>query len=209
MKSTPWIWYSYTTTIAFKLFDYNQALQCQDIKQLRSNPQKCSWSSFSYNTASHIRGNINILQNEDLRFLILQTLKFWSPRSFKRRQSIKNSVEEYARSRTKSEWEELDTLFDWIKSYRKWLKAGTHNLPICTIYISVFQKPEVVNLMSSLHDNFVLVPTDKGSINTVLVCKDYYYECLSDDLGFTSTYGNPTYTISNLIKECSSLVVVL
>jgi hypothetical protein len=33
------------------------------------------------------------------------------------------------------------------------------------------------------------------------VCKNYYYECLLNELGFTSTSGNPTYTPTNLTKD--------
>jgi hypothetical protein len=47
----------------------------------------------------------------------------------------------------------------------------------------------------------VLVPADKASNNIVFVCKKYYYECLLDELGFTSTSGNTTYTRTNLTKD--------
>jgi hypothetical protein len=70
-----------------------------------------------------------------------------------------------------------------------------------TIYPSVFKKPEVVNKLRRLHDNFVLVPADKASNNFVFVCKNYYYECLLNKLGFTSTSGNPTYIRTNLTKD--------
>jgi hypothetical protein len=94
IKSTPCISYRYTST----------------------NPPKCSCSSspFNYSPASHINtGNTNIVQNEDLRSIILKGHKFREPRSFKWRQnfvSIMDSVEECARRWTKSEGEELDTL---------------------------------------------------------------------------------------------------
>ena len=51
------------------------------------------------------------------------------------------------------------------------------------------------------HENFVLVPADKASNNIVFVCKSYYYHCLLNELGFTSTSGNPTYTLSNFTKD--------
>jgi hypothetical protein len=38
-----------------------------------------------------------------------------------------------------------------------------------TIYPSVFKKPEVVNELRRLHDNFVLVPADNASNNIVFV----------------------------------------
>jgi hypothetical protein len=47
----------------------------------------------------------------------------------------------------------------------------------------------------------VLVPADKASNNIVFVCKDYYYECLLNELGFTSTSRNTTSTRTNLTKD--------
>jgi hypothetical protein len=75
----------------------------------------------------------------------------------------------------------LDTLSEWIKSSKKLLKPRIHHLSgkMRTIYPSVLKKPEVVNKLRRLHDNFVLVPADKASDNIVLVCKNYYYECFS------------------------------
>jgi hypothetical protein len=107
-----------------------------------------------------------------------------------------DSVEEYARRWTKSEGEELNTLSKWIISIRKVLKSRIHHLSgkMRTINPSIFKKPKVVNELRRLHDNFVSVPADKASSNIVFICKNYYYECLLNELGFTSTSGNPTYT---------------
>ena len=38
-------------------------------------------------------------------------------------------------------------------------------------------------------------------MNIVFVVKRYCYNCLLNELGFTSTSGNPTYTPSNLTKD--------
>ena len=82
-----------------------------------------------------------------------------------------DSVKEYARRWTKSEGEELDTLSEWIKNIQKLLKSRIHHLSgkMRTIYPSVFKNTEVVNELSRLHDNFVLVPADKASNNIVFV----------------------------------------
>ena len=92
---------------------------------------------------------------------------------------------------------------EWIKSIRKLLKSRIHHLSgkMRNTYPSVFKKPEVVNELQRLHDNFVLVPADKASNNIVFVCKNYYYECLLNELGYTSTSGNPTYTRTNLTRD--------
>jgi hypothetical protein len=60
----------------------------------------------------------------------------------------------------------------------------------------------VVNELRRLHENFVLVSADKASNNIVFVCKNYYHElCLLNELGFTSTSGNTTYTRTNLTQD--------
>jgi hypothetical protein len=86
MNSTTCISYRYTSIIASKLFNYKQTLQCLDIEQIRQNLPKCSCSSslLNYTPAGHIiTGDVNIVQNEDLRSLILKGPKFREPRSFK------------------------------------------------------------------------------------------------------------------------------
>jgi hypothetical protein len=72
---------------------------------------------------------------------------------------------------------------------------------VFTVYPSVFKKPEVVNELHRLYDNFDLVPADKASNDIVLFCKTYYYEFYFNELGFTSTSGNPTYTQTSLTKD--------
>jgi hypothetical protein len=86
MKSTPCISHRYTCNIASKLFDYKQMLQCLDIEQFRQNPPKCSFfsSPFNYSPAGHIiTGDVNIVENEDLRSLILKGPAFREPCFFK------------------------------------------------------------------------------------------------------------------------------
>jgi hypothetical protein len=106
-----------------------------------------------------------------------------------------DTLEEFARHWTKPEGEELGTLSEWIISTRKSLKSRIHHMSckMRTIYPSVYKKPEVVNDLRRLHDNFVLVPADKASTNIVFVCKNYYCKCIFNELGFTSTSGNTTY----------------
>jgi hypothetical protein len=70
-----------------------------------------------------------------------------------------------------------------------------------TIYPSVFKNTEVVDELRRLHDNFVLVPADKASNNIAFVCKNDYYECLLNELGFISISGNPTYTQTILTQS--------
>jgi hypothetical protein len=61
--------------------------------------------------------------------------------------------------------------------------------------------PKVVIELHRLNDNFVLVPADKAPNNIGFVCKNYYYECLLNEVRFTSTSENPTYTRTNLTRD--------
>ena len=45
---------------------------------------------------------------------------------------------------------------------------------------SVFSDPDVVSELSSLHNNYVVVPADKASNNIVFICKAHYYNCLTN-----------------------------
>jgi hypothetical protein len=46
-----------------------------------------------------------------------------------------------------------------------------------------------------------LVPDDKASNNIVFVCKAHYYNCILNELGINSTFGDPTYTPTALSKD--------
>jgi hypothetical protein len=104
-KSTPCISYKYIPTIASKLFNYEQILQCLDIEHLLLNPPRCSCSSspFNYQPAGHvITGDVSIVRNEELMSLSLKDPKFRGLRSFKMAKSKK----------------ELDSLSEWVKRMR-------------------------------------------------------------------------------------------
>ena len=61
----------------------------------------------------------------------------------------------------------------------------------------MFSDPEVVRELSSLHENFVIVPADKASNNYTFVCKKYYVSILIEELGLNSLPGNPTYNLTD------------
>ena len=114
-----------------------------------------------------------------------------------------DSVEDYARKWAKQEDVDVDTLSEWVKSVRNTIKKRIHLLRTCmnTKNTSIFKDQNVVDNLSSLHEEYVVVPADKASNNVVFVCKKYYVECLIRELGINGTSGNPTYTATTLSKE--------
>ena len=103
----------------------------------------------------------------------------------------------------KGENEELDTLSEWVRSITRISKSWNRNIKtkVRTIYLSVFSKPEVINELEILHEEFVLDVADKACNNIVFVCKAHFYNCILNELGINSTFVNPTYTPTALPKD--------
>ena len=69
---------------------------------------------------------------------------------------------------------------------------------------SIFKDPNVAKHLSLLHDKYkmyVIVFADKAPNNIVFVCKLHYVDCLIKELGIDNLLGNPTYTLTTLMKE--------
>ena len=58
---------------------------------------------------------------------------------------------------------------------------------------SVFDIPEVSAEISEVHEKYIGVPADKASNTIVVVCKTHYINCLIEELGLSTSTGNPTY----------------
>ena len=188
-KESPCISYSYTSSVATKIFNYKTSLQQIDFQSLSQNPLPCSGSGseFLYAPCSHIvTGDLNIVRNDKLRDLLRKGPKYREPVSFSWHQNfdiIMDACEAYARRWAKKEDVELDTLSEWIKSIGDVLKRRIRRLKhsINTRHESIFSDPDVVTEFSRLHENFVIVSADKASNNYTFVCKGYYVDILIEE----------------------------
>ena len=204
-KESPCISYSYTSSVATKIFNYKTSLQQIDFQSLSQNPLpcSCSGSEFLYAPCGHIvTGDLNIVRNDKLRDLLRKGPKYREPVSFSWHQNfdiIMDACEAYARRWAKKEDVELDTLSEWIKSIGDVLKRRIRRLKhsINTRHESIFSDPDVVSELSRLHENFVIVPADKASNNYTFVCKRYYVDILIEELGLHLLPGNPTYNLTD------------
>ena len=106
-----------------------------------------------------------------------------------------DSMEDYARQWVKREKEDLDTLYEWMKSVRFLIQIIIKNRSgyMSTRSTPIFKDPNVAKHLSLLHDKYVTVSTDKAPNNTVFVCKLHYIDCLIKELGIDNSAGNPTY----------------
>ena len=178
-KESPCVSYSYTRSVASKIFNYKRSLQQVNFYSLSQNPLTCtcSGSEFLYAPCGHVvTGDLNIVQNEQLRDLLRKGPKFREPVSFSWHQNfdiIMDACEVFARQWAKKEDVELDTLSEWIKSSIGDvvnINAESDDLKILSTPDS---SPFFVTLMLSMnfpvYDNFVIVPADKASNNYTFV----------------------------------------
>ena len=205
-KESPCISYSYTRSVASKIFNYKASLQQLDFQGLSHDPPpcKCSDSKFLYAPCDHIvTGDLNIVRNIKLRDLLSKGPKYREPVLYSWHQNfdiIMDACEEYVRRWAKKEDVEVDTLSEWIKSIADVLKRRIRRLKhsVNTRHESIFSDPDVVRELSRLHENFVIVPADKASNNYTFVCKRHYVSILSEELGLNSLPGNPAYNLTDL-----------
>ena len=102
-KESPCISYSYTRSVASKIFNYKRSLQQIDFNSLSQNPLPCTCpgSEFLYAPCGHVvSGDLSIVQNDKLRDLLRKGPKFREPVSFSWHQNfdiIMDACEAYAR----------------------------------------------------------------------------------------------------------------
>ena len=187
------------------MFNYKRRLQQIHFNSLSKNPLPCTCpgSEFLYAPCDHVfTGDLSIVQNDKLLRSLRTGPQFREPVSFSWHQNfdiIMDACDAYARQLAKKEDVELDTLSEWIKSIGEVVKRRIRRLKhsVNTRSDSIFSDPDVVYVLSRLHENFVIVPADKASNNYTFVCKRHYVDILIEELGLHSLPGNPTYNLTD------------
>ena len=102
-QTTPKISYTYTNSIASKIFNYKQSLRDFKLNEHASQPPLCSCSSstYLYSPAGHVvTGNLNRVENLKLRDILSKGPKYREPTTFSWKYNFKlvmDSVDDYAR----------------------------------------------------------------------------------------------------------------
>ena len=208
-QAVPILSYKYTKTISSKIFNYNRALRHFKIDEYLTTPVSCdcSTSPFKYEPIGHVvTGDLDLVNHCSLRKTLSRGPKFREPTHINWNFNFKiimDSVEDYARKWAKRENVELDTLSEWVKSVRTFVRNRIRRLK-CRLRsrpTSVFKDPDAVKCLQKIHDKYVVVPADKAANNIVFVCKKYYYDCIINELGISKTSTNSTYKQTMLTKK--------
>ena len=211
-QTPPLVSYSYTKTIAGKIFNFKQTIKELDFEIGTKNIScSCHQSDFIYQPTGHvITGNLGIIENRKLRKLLTKGPSYreqnninWDTnqkilnkaiRDYKRQWAKKEKVD----SRVLDEWqckilETVQARIDKLKTKNKNpRKKHVLSDETCKKYLEDFQK------------QFVLVPADKASNNILIVCKKYYLDVVLKELDTCNGTSPQTYTpcgthVENLI----------
>ncbi len=210
---SPSIVYSLGNTIRNKILNYKDTVQnidTNDVETFGTGLQTCNCSSSEFVDHNHghvVTGDLRIIQNKHLRELIQKGPNFREPKTINWRHS-REKIEEgldicSSRYRTVSidlteedmiPWktEVLRKVDDKIRSLRRKMKFQKSN--------PVLRRPEVVEYLKQLHENFVLLSIDKAGNNIAIVCKKYYVEMILKEIGHIGP-DNSTYEKIDKSKE--------
>ena len=121
-----------------------------------------------------------------------------------------DTCEKYARRWAQKEDVEVDTLSERVKSIADVLKHRIRLLKQSanTKHESIFCNLEIVREIFRLHENFVIVSTDKASNTYTFVCKQYYVSILIEELEINSLHGNLTYNLTGFLhQKCWTTII--
>ena len=181
-QSLPIISYVYTIPIVSKIVNYKHVLHDLNIDDFKSKPPGSTCAE-----------------------VFAKGPKYREPNSINWKHKFKilmNSVEDYSRQWAKCDKEDLDTLYQWVKSVRSLIQIiikKESSGSMSTRSTLIFKDSNVSKHLSLLHDKCYCLPPSRYLALMFLGVN--YIECLIKELGIDNSLGNPTYTPTTLTKE--------
>ena len=206
-KEPPIISYTYTKTIANKIFNFSSTLSDLDYHQFHNNPSQCecNTSSHLYQPYGHvITGDLSIIPNFKLRDLNAKGPKYRDPCKVdwdKNLSLLCEVVDQYALQWVKREIVELSVLSSWKEMVKGQIEERNSKLKLNFKQPTgkVLQNADVKACLSDLHSKYVFVPAGKAPNNVIIICKRYYIETQLDSRKQVIAFQDRVITIN--IKE--------
>ena len=178
-KEPPIISYTYTKTIASKIFNFLSALSDIDYYQFHSNPPQCECNTSSrlYQPFGHvITGDLSIIPNSNLRDMIAKGPKYREPRKIDWDKNLTLSceaVDQYALQWAKRETVEFSVLSSWKEVAKGQIEERISKLKqnFKQPTVKVLQNADVKARLADIHDKYVFLPADKAPNNIIIICK--------------------------------------
>ena len=218
-QTPPIVSYSYTKTIASKIFNFKQTIEELDFEVGTKNLScSCNRSTFACQPSGHvITGNLGIIENRKLRKLLSKGPSYreqnhinWDTnlkvlqkavRAYKLQWAKKEKVD----SRVLNEWE--CKILETIRTRINRLKTKTKN----PRKKHILSDENCKNYLEDFQKHFVLVPADKASNNVLIVCKKHYLDVVLKELNTQNGTSPQTYmpcstNIENLVTQHQNVV---
>ena len=150
---------------------------------------ECKNSEFTDKNHGHIlTGNLNIVEDEDLKNLLKQGPKYreqpgqnnFTSLNRNLRKQIKVFINSWSQKtgiplEAFGEWQ--TTVFEMINNRLKFLKKMPKVIPK-----EVLKNPSSSECLKSLHERFVLTSVDKAAHNIAIICKNYYIKVVFSEI---------------------------
>jgi len=172
-----------------------------------NNENNCSCHNSPFKDPDHghiITGDLSLVENQDLRKLLELGPNFREQKSktnfnhiWKNVSSgISNCIESWARKEN-APVEELDEwkvkLLCKLKQSLQKIKKNPRKIPM-----EVLKQTKNIEDLENLHSKFIVLFVDKASNNVALVCKNYYFRVLMNELGLNQT-ENSNICLKNIL----------
>jgi hypothetical protein len=173
---TPLICYKYTKPIRKNVFNYNDIVTDDNI--LHNSPESCdcAQSAFKYNAFDHvITGDLNIIENKQLRKLLRRGPKFRLPTPINFEtcmEEIENSIMDYCGKWCKRENADISSLYEWKNKVLSMIEKRVNFFiknPLALPPKSKFNKHNLFKSLKDLQRTFVFVPADKAANNIIII----------------------------------------
>ena len=204
----PTVVYTLTNTIRSRIFNYKEFVQSLDVDRfLRDEtilPCDCLHSPYIDMNHEHIlTGDLNIVDNINLRNLISKGPKYREPQHFSYDKAkdnialgIENCIDAWSTKKdipvvTFQNWKNI--IMDKINARIQHL-THTRKFKRSNIKHSLFNDHDVKTCLSELQNKYVMVPIDKAANNVAFVCKRFYAHVLLKELGIAQNEPSSTYS---------------
>ena len=205
-KDLPMVVFNLEKPIRSKIFNYKTTVQDIDVEAFLEDPSilPCSCADSPFKDPHHghiITGDLSIVNNNKLRKLISKGPKFRENEGIcwtKTKESILKGINESTKKWLDSKGLPSSLLLEWKAKFLELVDNTIDSLKEKVKprkITKTLNDSKVKDCLKKIHNNFVMVPIDKADSNVAFVCKRYYIEVITKELGLD---GNPSDTYEHL-----------
>ena len=199
--------YKYSKTIRNKVTNYSNVAKNVDL------PAQCKCMDYiQYIDIHHghvITGNINIIDNVEIRQLLHKGLNFREkqPHNLKKAQaSVQSGIDKFIGDCSVTLKINLKIFSPWKKFILQKVmddlakKNNTHSA------YKVLDQAENKNFLQHFHEHFVVVPVDKAAKNIGIICKSFYIQILKKEVQDSGNFVTTSETTNSIISRYDNLL---